>query len=118
MKKRPLTVTILSWFFIALGAALFFYHFPVIDPHRLFRSEDVWIPLSELVWVASGAFMLLGRDWARWLLLAWIAFHVVLSFSHSLHEVVVHGLLFVLIGYLLFRPEARAYFRRTKIKSG
>jgi hypothetical protein len=55
--------------------------------------------------------MLRGNNWARWLALAWIAFHVVVSFFHSLQEVVVHSLLFMLIAYFLFSPEARAYFR-------
>ena len=117
MNKRPLAVTILGWLFIVLGVVLFVYHLTAIDPHRHFHSEDVWIPLAELVWVVSGAFMLRGHNWARWLALAWIAFHVALSFHHSLHEVVVHGLLLVMIGYLLFRADASAYFRKTAGKS-
>ncbi len=61
--------------------------------------------------------MLRGSNWARWLALAWIAFRVFLSFLHSWQEVLVHCLLFVVIGYVLFSPEARAYFRHREINS-
>ena len=55
--------------------------------------------------------MLLARDWARWLLTAWVAYHVVLSAFHSLFELVIHGLLLAVVAYFLFRPAASAYFR-------
>jgi len=110
MNKRPFAVTIIGWIFIAAGAIGLAYHLTEIKPHQPFPVEDVWIFLLRVVAIVSGVFMLRGRNWARWLALAWIAFHVVLSFFHSIHQVLVHGLLFVLIGYVLFRPEARAYF--------
>jgi O-antigen ligase len=58
-------------------------------------------------------FMLYGFNWARWLLVVWIAFHVILSGLHSQFELLVHSLLFAVVLYFLFRPEASAYFRRT-----
>jgi len=71
----------------------------------------IWIALVRLIAVVCGAFMLRGADWARWLALAWMAFHVVVGFLHSMREGAIHGLILVVIAYLLFRPEARAYFR-------
>jgi hypothetical protein len=111
MKKRPLNVTILGSFFVALGVALFVYHLTAVDFRHPFRAWALWISLSELIWAASGAFMLFGKGWARWLLLLWILFHIGLSFP-SFHAVVSHGLLLVLIAVLLFRPEATAFFRQ------
>jgi hypothetical protein len=55
--------------------------------------------------------MLRGHNWARWLALAWIGCHVILSAFHSVFEVAVHGLLFAAIAYFLFRPRATRYFR-------
>ncbi len=55
--------------------------------------------------------MLRGRNWARWLLLVWLAFHVILSAFHALFELVVHSLLFAVIAYSLFRPRVSAFFR-------
>jgi|SRR5271166_4463454 len=116
MNKRPLTVTIISWLFIATGAIGLVHHLTEIKPHQPFQVELVWILLLSLMAIICGVFMLWGSNWARWLALAWIAFHVLLSFFHSLQQVLVHGLLFALIAYVLFRPEARAYFRRSQAK--
>lgn len=57
--------------------------------------------------------MLRGWNWARWLLVVWLAYHVVLSALHSVFEVAVHGFLFGVIAYFLFRTPANAFFRRT-----
>ena len=111
MTKRPITVTIISWVLIAAGAIGLVYHLSDLKRSQPFQYELVWISAVRLLAIVSGVFMLSGKDWARWLAVAWIGFHFVLSFFHSFQEVVMHGLLFVLITYLLFRPEARAYFR-------
>jgi hypothetical protein len=63
--------------------------------------------------VVSGVFMLRGWNWARWLLVVWLAFHVALSALHSVFQVAVHGVLFGVIVYFLFRNAANAFFRRT-----
>ncbi|HEX3470684.1 MAG TPA: hypothetical protein VHT28_05815 [Silvibacterium sp.] len=112
MNKRLLTVTIISWLYIAAGAVGLAHHIMEINRQQPFQVELVWILLLSLIAIVCGALILRGSIWARWLALAWIAFHVLLSFFHSLQQVLMHGLLFVLIAYVLFRPEARAYFRR------
>jgi hypothetical protein len=40
-----------------------------------------------------------------------MAFHIVLSIFHSPVELLMHILLFGVIGYFLFRPQVSAYFR-------
>ncbi len=50
--------------------------------------------------------MLRGSNWARWLALAWIAFHVFLSFLHSWQQVLVHCLFFR--GDWLCSPPSRS----------
>ena len=117
MNKRPLTVTIIGWIFIAAGVVGLAHHLTEIKPHQPFPFENVWILLLSVVAIVSGVFILRGSNWARWLALAWIAFHVFLSFLHSWQQVSVHSLLFVVIGYVLFRPGARVRFRNTKINS-
>lgn len=114
MNKRLLMITIVSWLFIATGAIGFAHHLTEIKPRQPFQVENIWILLLSLLAIVCGVFMLRAANWARWFALAWIAFHVLLSFFHSLQQVLVHGLLFVLIAYVLFRPEARAYFRHTE----
>ncbi len=111
MNKRPLTITLLSWLFIAVGTAEFVYRVAAIHIHAPFHVEDVLLPLLEAALVVAGVFMLRGCNWARWLALAWLAFHVAISFLNGWQTVLVHGLIFALIAYGLFRADARAWFR-------
>jgi len=56
--------------------------------------------------------MLRGDNWARWLTMVWMAYHVILSGFHSLQQLVIHSLLLAVFAYFLFRAEATLYFRR------
>lgn len=96
---------------IAAGVFGFAVHVRELVSPRLFHLEDLWIPMVGLLPAASGVFILLGHNWARWLALAWMAFHVAISFFDSLQKVAVHVLLLVLIAYSLFRRDAKAYFQ-------
>ncbi len=111
MNKRPLSVTIIGCVFIAAGLIGFAYHVTEFKSLRPFPNEIVWGLSARLLAILGGVFVLRGHNWARWLLLAWIAFHVVLSAFHSWSELIVHGLLFAVVAYVLFRPRASAYFR-------
>lgn len=111
MDKRPITVTVISWLLIAAGVASLVYHFTETKPQTLLQGENILIFLVRLLAIICGVFMLRGRNWARWLAVAWIGFHVVLSFFHSTRQVSVHALLFGLFALVLFRPEAQSYFR-------
>ena len=111
MRKRPITILILGCVYMATGALGIAFHLEDFWSPRLLQDGLIWIALVRLLAVVCGAFMLRGADWARWLALAWMAFHVVVGFLHSVREGAIHGLIFVVIGYILFRPEALAYFR-------
>jgi tryptophan-rich sensory protein len=111
MKKRPRSVTVISYLFIAAGAIGFAYHVTEFRVQRQFDYGLVWVCLLRLLVILAGSFMLRGSNWARWLLLAWIAYHVILSAFHSFTELVMHGLLLGVTSYFLFRPQVAAYFR-------
>ena len=64
-----------------------------------------------MVAVIAGIFMFRGRNWARWLWLSWVAFHVAISFLNKLSEVMVHAAMLAVFAFLLFRPAASAYFQ-------
>jgi uncharacterized membrane protein HdeD (DUF308 family) len=104
--KRPVSILILACVYLAVGIIGFAYHF-----RDLRQPDGVWIELTEFLAILSGAFMLRGQNWARWLALAWIAFHVILSAFHEFHELAIHTLLFAGIVWFLFRPEGGRYFR-------
>jgi len=113
MNKRPLSITVISWLFVAAGAIGLAYHATEFKADRPFQYDVVWVSLVRLLAILCGVFMLRGSNWARWLLFLWIAYHVVLSAFHSLSELVMHSVLFLVVAYFLLRPQASAYFRGT-----
>lgn len=106
--KRPIAVLILSSLYIVVGTVGFIAHFHL---HELvvLQYDSLLVELTELLAVISGAFMLRGCNWARWLAVIWMAFHVAISFP-VVREVVIHSIIFVLIAWILFRSDGRRYF--------
>lgn len=108
--SRPMAVLLVSCLFMAVGAIEFIVHLPQLTT---LTSDSVWVELTEMLAFVAGVFLFRGHNWARWLALAWMAFHVVISFP-VVRQVVTHSIIFALIAWLLFRPEARRYFRTPK----
>ena len=106
--QRPISVTIIACLYLAVGTVAFIYHFREL---LSLQRDSISMELTEFLAMVSGAFMLRGHNWARWLALAWIIFHVILSIVDSGHGLVVHSVLCVAIAWILFRPEASRYFR-------
>lgn len=109
MTKRPLSVTIIGCLFVAAGTVGLAYHASEFTTDR--SLQLVLVCFVRLLAIVCGAFMLRGHNWARWGLLVWIAYHVVLSAFHSVFEFVMHGLLLAVITWFLLRPRVSAYFR-------
>jgi hypothetical protein len=109
--KRPISITILACIYLAVGAIGFVGHFRELLAHH---PDAVAIEITEFIAIVCGVFLLLGHNWARWLAVAWIAFHVVLSAFHSLPEFAIHALFCAAIAWILFRPESVRYFRATR----
>ena len=116
MNKRPLSVTIIGWLFVVAGAIGFVYHASEFSL-RPFRFDVVLVCIVRLLAILSGVFLLRGRNWARWLLLIWLAYHVILSAFHSFSDVLIHSLLLVVIAYFLLRPKASSYFGSSNAKT-
>jgi hypothetical protein len=115
MKDRPLSITIISWLFIIFGAiALVSGLFPLMGASTAQLVADFkshWmVHFSRLAQMAGGLFMLRGQNWARWLLVVWMAFHVVISVLHSFTQVAIHVGIFSVILFFLFRKPASEYF--------
>jgi hypothetical protein len=112
MSKRPPAVTFIACVFIAAGVFGAVIHSRELVSERLFRWEDLWAPLLSLVAAVAGIFILLGHNWARWLAVAWMAFHVAISFFDSVSKIIVHAVLLALIAYALFRRDSSTYFQQ------
>lgn len=111
MRKRPLSVTVISWMFLAAGVVGLAYHATEFNAQRPFDDDFLWICFVRLLAIICGVFLLRGSNWARWGLVVWLGYHVILSVLHTPFELLVHSLLFVVVLYFLFRPQASAYFR-------
>src|SRR6185436_4949132 len=108
MKNRPRSITIISWLFIVFGSiALVAGLLPRIDisvAQRVVELKTHWyVHLSRISAIVSGVYMLYGFNWARWLLVAWLGFHIIISILHSPLHLLMHVLLFAPILYFLFR---------------
>jgi predicted MFS family arabinose efflux permease len=110
MKKRPISVTILSLLMLAVGAGGFIGHAYQGRPWHALPSDMVLACVVSLIAVVCGVWMLRGANWARWLTLAWMAFHVGVSALQSVQQTVVHGVLLAVFVYLLFRRPALEFF--------
>jgi len=111
MNTRPRSLTLISWLFVTAGVIGLAYHATEFKAWRPFEYDLVWVCLVRLLAILCGVFMLRGSNWARWLLVVWMGYHIVLSVLHSPLQLFVHSLLFAVILYFLFRPQASAYFR-------
>ena len=112
-RRRPVTVLVVGAIFLVLGC-LDLYRglaplFSRPGPARL-ASDDVLVGAIGLAALVGGAFLIAGRNWARWLLVAWMALHVGLSLGDPA-KLLAHVAIFGFIVFLLFRRPTAAYFR-------
>ena len=117
MNSRPLSVTIIAWLFLIFGSiALISGLLPLArsDSAQLVAEfKQHWmVHLSRLTQIVCGLFMLRGHNWARWLLVAWIAFHILIGWLHGWVSFLTHVLIFSVILFFMFRPRANEYFAR------
>jgi len=108
MNKRPILVTILAYLLIVMGVVGIAYHFGEFRSTP--PSEYLSVLFVRLLAIVCGVFLLRGNGWARWLVMAWIAFHVVVSYFHSIQEAAMHAVILVAFAVVLFYPAASRYF--------
>jgi len=121
MMRRPRPITVLAWAFVAVGAAgLLKDWWPLLTPAAaqqvaklkadgLADLGPAWT--SRLVAIIGGVWLLRGHNWARWLLVVWMVFHIALSAFHSWEELLTHCAIFLPILYFLFRGSSDLYFQ-------
>src|SRR5690242_4871598 len=81
--RPPIAIIIVACLYILVGVAGFAAHFKEL----ITRQPDApLMELTELIALVCGIFLLRRQNWARWLAVAWIAFHVVISAFHPLPE--------------------------------
>jgi hypothetical protein len=113
--KPPAAVIIIGLLFIVAGIVGFIYHLKELNIGNPFSNDAVLVLLVRLIAVGGGILLLRGSNAGRWLLVFWMAYHVVLSLFHSLSEVVVHLVILALMVLALFHPKVAVFFRSREI---
>ena len=107
LKRPPVLVIIVGLLLIATGIGGSIQH--QVWAH-LSDLDGITMAVVELAAIVAGVFMLLGHNWARWLAMAWIAFHVAISIQHLWPELTVHLVMFAAFAFALFRRSSREFF--------
>jgi hypothetical protein len=112
--RRPLSITLIGWLFILTGVIAFTAGLlPPAQRVAEFKAHFWELSVAQVVRllaIVAGLMLLRGRNWARGLAVAWLAFHVGLSLFHPPMELMIHSLLFIILTYFLFRPSAKRFF--------
>ncbi len=111
MKNRPLSVIIVSILFILAGCVGFAYHVKELSDSNLNQSETLWILFLRMLAVVCGLLLFFRINWARWLAIVWLAYHIVISAFNSRSEMIAHIVLLLIISVLLFLPVSSKYFQ-------
>jgi uncharacterized membrane protein len=111
MKNRPLTVIIVSLLFILAGGLGLAYHLKELFESDNNLNETIWIFFLRILAVVCGLLLLFRINWARWLAIAWLLYHVIISTFNSTSEMIAHVVFLILVSVLLFLPVSSAYFQ-------
>ncbi len=122
MIKRPVSVTVISWILIVLGALgvvgmLFSLSNPAARQAMALNPLPIPVQLAMAffglaVSVVAGACMLKGANWARFLYIGWSVCGFAISFFTTPAKLMlVPGIvIFVVLAAFLLTPKANAYF--------
>jgi hypothetical protein len=117
---RPRSVTVISWVFILIGGiALLTSMLPKLPGGEQQAAEfkaqhpflHAFLFFELILAVVCGAGMLRGWNWARWVLVLFFGYNIIGNLIRGPLLSLFPGLLFGLGVFLLFRPQASAFFR-------
>ena len=111
-RRRPIAVIAVGTLFVLAGLVGLAYHaLELRQPGP--RDADLYLVLFvRVLALVSGVFIFRGANWARWLAMAWMAYHAVLSaLDRSASGMVVHLVMLAAVSYLLLRRDSSDYFR-------
>ena len=130
MNKRPRTITLIGWILIVIGIfSMFATSANLKNPKVIAAMQETPLPMSMqyailtlgvMIMTISGLGILKGKNWARFLYAGWGMFSFLLAIAvGTMQASMIPGLLiFLVIAYFLFRPEANAYFRSAGLVKG
>jgi hypothetical protein len=112
MKKCPLPVLIVAITLMIAGIVGFLYHLKEFaDPDQKLYVT-LLVELLRIIAFASGLLLLRANNLGRWLAIAWVLLHVVISAFHSVGETIMHIAVLLIVCILLFLPVSSNYFNK------
>jgi len=136
MNKRPISITVFAWIFIVIGVFSFIKNIPLLNNPIVKESmRQSPIPITilylnmycgSLVYLVSGIGILKGHNWARFLYFIGSFVHFMINIVSSpagagtgaVFPVMAMALVVFFIPiFLLFRPKANEYFKKTEFLS-
>ena len=111
MKNCPLPVIIVSILFIVAGCVGFVYHLKEFFDPNAKLYELFWVQFVRILAIVCGFLLLRSINWARWLAIAWMFYHVLISAFHSPSDVILHIVFLLLVIVLLYLPKSSAFFQ-------
>jgi hypothetical protein len=112
MRRPPPSVLVIGALFVALGCLdLARGGAPLVGSTGRLAADDWLVLLIGVAALVGAVFLIRGHNWARWLLVAWMALHVAISVG-DLRRLAAHAVIFGFLAFVLFRGRAAAHFRR------
>jgi hypothetical protein len=112
MKRCPLPVLIVAIALMSAGTVGFFYHLQDFTQPDQKIYVTLLVEVLRLTAIVSGILLLKGNNAGRWMSIAWILVHVVISVFNSVTATLMHIVVLVIICTLLFLPASSNYFKR------
>ena len=112
VKSRPLPILIVAILFIIVGIVGFSSHIKDFFVPSETLYEIVLVQLLRVFAFFCGILLLRANNSGRWLSIAWILSHIVISAFHSTSETIAHIVLLIVVSILLFLPSSSTYFQK------
>ena len=108
MKKRPIPIIVVSTLFILVGIVGFVFHVKELSDKPY---QTTWVLFVEILAVTCGVLLLFRITLARWLTIAWLLYHIIISAFNSTSQMIAHIVFLIVVSILLFLPVSSTYFR-------
>lgn len=126
MNQRPKSITVVCWILIIMGALSLVTSITTLGnpvAREIMAKSPIPINIQYvmmyagiLIMLVSGVAMLNRQNWARFLYVGWstIGFIIGLATSPMKAAMIPGIVLFLIIVFFLFRPQANEYFKATE----
>jgi len=109
-RKPPIGVTLIAALLLIAGALGLYADTKSFTTLAASHYDILWPIGAHVLALVAGVFLLLGHNWARWLAVVWMAFHIAISYP-SAGKILGHSVFLLLFVWLLFfLADSRAWF--------